>query len=246
MFQCFKMVLATQACNSIWTVVIVLSIGGLCFWLSGLGSPHPWTAIGSNENSLIKWGSFEKGVCQPKIAMNCKYANVFVAECSYLEVASEYRWLCFAHRFHVQRVGDKGTWKPRRASGHCNPHLGRLWQWSQVAGDSPNLLTASSLRSASCHPRFKWWSCENLGSQPGNPSVKCLHAGATDLPEGECEVLYGRCGFLGVGNSVFSESCTYWYFYTFLYTIYCIYITYIYIYMFMYTSFWNALGIFGC
>lgn len=77
MFQCFKMVLATQACNSIWTIVIVLSIGGLCFWLSGLGSPHPGTAIGSNENSLIKPGSFQKGVCQPKIAMNCKYANVF-------------------------------------------------------------------------------------------------------------------------------------------------------------------------
>lgn len=163
----------------------------------------------------------------------------FLAEWSYLEVASEYRWLCFAHRFHVQRVGDKGTLKPRRASGHCNPHLGRLWQWSQVAGDSPNWLTASSLRSASCHPCFKWWSCENPGSQPGNPSVKCLHVGATDLPEGECEVLYGRCGFLGVGNSVFLRL---------MHVLIFLHMS-IYSYtqnMFMYTSFWNALGIFGC
>lgn len=163
-----------------------------------------------------------------------------MAECSYLEVASEYRWLCFAHRFHVQHVGDKGTSKPRRASGHCNPHLGRLWQWSQVAGDSPNLLTASSLRSASCHPRFKWWSCENLGSQPRNslsevsscrcywPTRRWVRSPVWQMRLSWCRTL----SFLRVMHVLI-----------FLYiSIYCIYI---YI-MFMYTSFWNAPGIFGC
>lgn len=134
-------------CEGLAAVVFALSIGKTLFLIVRLGLTISW------NSDWLKWKQpdVEKGVCQPKIGMNCKYANSLRLNAAIwrLQVSTDNfilltvsMWNARATKAHWSRKVHQDT--AARTLGGCgNGH-------KSLAGDSPNLLTASSLRSAWC------------------------------------------------------------------------------------------------